>query len=60
MNILHNNPPPENIPKLSCQKIFSSLPMEDFVKIDDNTIMPVERILRIYILIFLYIILDIS
>ena len=38
MNILHNNPPPENIPKLSCQKIFSSLPMEDFVKIDDNTI----------------------
>ena len=38
MNILHNNPPPENIPKLSCQKIFNSLPMEDFVKIDDNTI----------------------
>jgi hypothetical protein len=60
MNILHNNPPPQNIPKLSCQKIFNSLPMEDFVKIDDNTIIASGVNLRIYILIFLYIILDIS
>ena len=38
MNIIHNPPPPENLPKLSCQKIPNSLPLEDFVKVDDNTI----------------------
>ena len=38
MNIIHNPPPPENLPKLSCQKIPNSHPLEDFVKIDDNTL----------------------
>jgi hypothetical protein len=38
INIDYTLPPPENVPKLSCQKIPNSLPLEDFVKVDDNTI----------------------
>ena len=36
--ILHTNPPPENMPKFSCQKVNYTFPMEDFVKVDDNTL----------------------
>ena len=37
-NLLYHYPPPENLPKFSCQKLSYTSPMEDFVKIDDNTI----------------------
>ena len=37
-NLLYNYPPPENLKKFSCQKIPYTSPLEDFVKIDDNTL----------------------
>ena len=36
--ILLTNAPLENIPKFSCQKVNYTFPMEDFVKVDDNTL----------------------
>ena len=38
VDISYTNPPPENIPKLSCQKHQYERLMEDFVKLDDNTL----------------------
>lgn len=37
-NLIYNYPPPENIPKYSYQKIPYKSPMEDFIKIDENTL----------------------
>ena len=37
-NILYIYPPPENLKKFSYQKIAYTSPLEDFVKIDDNTL----------------------
>ena len=37
-NLLYIYPPPENLKKFSCQKITYTSPLEDFVKIDDNTL----------------------
>ena len=37
-NLLYIYPPPENLKKFSCQKIPYTSPLEDFVKIDDNTL----------------------
>ena len=34
----YNNPPPQNIPKLSCEKYNYTLLMEDFAKVDDNNL----------------------
>ena len=31
-------PPPENVPKLTCQQIPSTRLMEDFLKVDDNNL----------------------
>ena len=38
INLTYTEPPPENLPKLSCKKINYSRLMEDFVKVDDNNI----------------------
>ena len=38
INIDYTLPPPENVPKLSCQKIPYNRLMEDFLKIDDNNL----------------------
>ena len=38
INLAYTLPPPENIPKYSCQKVHYSRLMEDFLKIDDNNL----------------------
>ena len=38
INIDYTLPPPENVPKLSCQKMHYNRLMEDFLKIDDNNL----------------------
>ena len=37
-NLKYTSPPLDNLPKLSCEKIFYTRLMEDFAKIDDNTL----------------------
>ena len=38
VTLSYTNPPPENVSKLSCQKIPYSRLMEDFVKIDEKNL----------------------
>ena len=37
-NLLYNYPPSENLKKFFCQKKAYTSPLEDFVKMDDNTL----------------------